>query len=156
MAIVISGNGIEMGGNPISNASQIDSTVINENGESVATAVELASVEVSIPSSEFGGIGTYVIAGAVYPSYETTTSTTASIVLPGATVAGSALRYDTYQTNTAVNTANGLSANQENALAVGPSAASLGLTGTWRLMTPIKRRASVTGYYPVALWLRIA
>lgn len=39
MAIVISGNGIDMGGNPVSNASQIDGTVINENGNSVATEV---------------------------------------------------------------------------------------------------------------------
>ena len=36
MAIVISGTGIDMGNNPVSNASQIDSTVINENGHSVA------------------------------------------------------------------------------------------------------------------------
>lgn len=37
MAIVITGNGIDMGGNPVSNASQIDSTVINENGSNVRT-----------------------------------------------------------------------------------------------------------------------
>lgn len=37
MAIVISGSGIDMGGNPVSNASQVDSVVINENGLSVAT-----------------------------------------------------------------------------------------------------------------------
>lgn len=41
MAIVISGNGIDMGGNPISNASQIDSTVINESGSNVATEVNV-------------------------------------------------------------------------------------------------------------------
>lgn len=41
MAIVISGNGIDMGGNPVSNASQIDSTVINENGSNVATEVNV-------------------------------------------------------------------------------------------------------------------
>ena len=28
MGIVISGNGIDMGGNPVSNASQVDATVI--------------------------------------------------------------------------------------------------------------------------------
>lgn len=39
MAIVMSGSGIDMGGNPVSNASQIDGTVINENGENVATKV---------------------------------------------------------------------------------------------------------------------
>ena len=39
MAIVISGSGIDMGGNPVSNASQIDGVVINENGENVATEV---------------------------------------------------------------------------------------------------------------------
>lgn len=37
MSIVISGNGIDMGGNPVSNASQVDSTVINENGSNVRT-----------------------------------------------------------------------------------------------------------------------
>lgn len=37
MAIVISGNGIDMGGNPVSNASQIDGSVINENGSNVRT-----------------------------------------------------------------------------------------------------------------------
>ena len=42
MAIVISGNGIDMGGNPVSNASQIDSTVINENGSNVISQGELA------------------------------------------------------------------------------------------------------------------
>ena len=52
MAIVISGNGIDMGGNPVSNASQVDSslinasqvdsTVINENGSNVVSQGELA------------------------------------------------------------------------------------------------------------------
>ena len=41
MAIVISGSGIDMGNNPVSNASQIDSTVINENGDNVATTSNL-------------------------------------------------------------------------------------------------------------------
>ena len=39
MAIVISGNGIDMGNNPISNASQIDGVVINE-AEANGTALE--------------------------------------------------------------------------------------------------------------------
>lgn len=52
MAIVINENGIDMGGNPVSNASQvhsslinasqIDSTVINENGSNVISQGELA------------------------------------------------------------------------------------------------------------------
>ena len=42
MAIVISGNGIDMGNNPVSNASQIDGTVINENGSNVISQGELA------------------------------------------------------------------------------------------------------------------
>lgn len=41
MAIVISGSGIDMGGNPVSNASQIDSVVMNENGDNVATTSNL-------------------------------------------------------------------------------------------------------------------
>lgn len=44
MAIVISGNGIDMGNNPVSNASQIDGVVINENNENnenVATTSNL-------------------------------------------------------------------------------------------------------------------
>ena len=40
MAIVINGNVIDIGNNPISNASQIDGVVINENGESAATLIE--------------------------------------------------------------------------------------------------------------------
>lgn len=44
MAIVISGSGIDMGGNPVSNASQIDGTVINENGNSVANQTDLSKV----------------------------------------------------------------------------------------------------------------
>ena len=41
MAIVISGNGIDMGNNPVTNASQIDGVVINENNENVATTSNL-------------------------------------------------------------------------------------------------------------------
>ena len=44
MAIVISGTtGIDMGGNPVSNASQVDSTIINENGKNVATESDIYS-----------------------------------------------------------------------------------------------------------------
>ena len=43
MAVIINGNGINMGGNPVSNASQIDGTIINENGYNVATDVELTN-----------------------------------------------------------------------------------------------------------------
>lgn len=42
MAIVISGNGIDMGNNPVSNASQIDGVVINDNGSNVISQGELA------------------------------------------------------------------------------------------------------------------
>lgn len=43
MGITISGaNGIDMGDKPISNISQIDSTVINENGSNVVSQGELA------------------------------------------------------------------------------------------------------------------
>ena len=48
MAIVISGNGIDMGGNPVSNASQIDGVVINENNESVATLTEANSYDIGV------------------------------------------------------------------------------------------------------------
>lgn len=41
MAIVISGNGIDMGNTSVSNASQIDGVVINENGDNVATTSNL-------------------------------------------------------------------------------------------------------------------
>lgn len=44
MAIVISGNGIDMGGNPVSNASQIDGTIVNENGINVANQTDLSKV----------------------------------------------------------------------------------------------------------------
>ena len=53
MAIVISGNGIDMGGNPVSNASKIDSTVINENGENVATTSNLTGFKNYIINGNF-------------------------------------------------------------------------------------------------------
>lgn len=53
MAIVISGNGIDMGGNPVSNASQIDGTVINENGENVATTSNLTGFKNYIINGNF-------------------------------------------------------------------------------------------------------
>ena len=43
MAIVLSGSGIDMGNSPISNASQIDSVIMNENGDNVATIGNLIS-----------------------------------------------------------------------------------------------------------------
>lgn len=53
MAVVISGNGIDMGSNPISNASQIDSTVINENNENVATTSNLVGFKNYIINGNF-------------------------------------------------------------------------------------------------------
>ena len=44
MAIRISGTtGIDMGGNPVSNASQVDSVVVNENGLGVATETQVGT-----------------------------------------------------------------------------------------------------------------
>ena len=48
MAVIISGNGIDMGNNPVSNASQIDGVVINENGESVATTAFATSQDLGV------------------------------------------------------------------------------------------------------------
>ena len=48
MAIVINGNGIDMGNNPVSNASRIDGVVINENGDNVATLVEAKSYDIGV------------------------------------------------------------------------------------------------------------
>lgn len=63
MAIVISGSGIDMGGNPVSNASQvnsslinasqIDSTVITENGDNVATTINLVGFKNYIINGNF-------------------------------------------------------------------------------------------------------
>ena len=53
MAIVISGNGIDMGNNPVSNASQVDSTVINENGDNVATTSNLVGFKNYIINGNF-------------------------------------------------------------------------------------------------------
>lgn len=61
MAITISGNGIDMGGNPVSNASQIDSTVINENGENVRT--ESDSYSKTEVDSKIVGFKNYIING---------------------------------------------------------------------------------------------
>ena len=53
MAVIISGNGIDMGSNPISNASQVDSTVINENGDNVATTSNLVGFKNYIINGNF-------------------------------------------------------------------------------------------------------
>ena len=53
MAIVIDSNGINMGGNPISNASQVDSTVINENGDNIATTSNLVGLKNYIINGNF-------------------------------------------------------------------------------------------------------
>lgn len=53
MAIVISGNGIDMGNNPVSNASQIDGVVINENNENVATTSNLVGFKNYIINGNF-------------------------------------------------------------------------------------------------------
>ena len=61
MAIVISGNGIDMGNNPVSNASKIDSTVINENGSNVRT--ENDSYSKTEVDSKVVGFKNYIING---------------------------------------------------------------------------------------------
>lgn len=53
MAVVISGNGIDMGNNPVSNASQIDGVVINENNENVATTSNLVGFKNYIINGNF-------------------------------------------------------------------------------------------------------
>lgn len=53
MAIVINGNGIDMGNNPVSNVSQIDSVVINENSENVATTSNLVGFKNYIINGNF-------------------------------------------------------------------------------------------------------
>lgn len=53
MAIRISGNGIDMGNNPVSNASQIDGVVVNENNENVATTSNLVGFKNYIINGNF-------------------------------------------------------------------------------------------------------
>ena len=61
MAIVISGNGIDMGNNPVSNASQIDGTVINESGSNVRT--ENDSYSKTEVDGKIVGFKNYIING---------------------------------------------------------------------------------------------
>ena len=62
MAIVISGTtGIDMGNNPVSNASQIDGTVINENGSNVRT--ENDSYSKTEVDGKIVGFKNYIING---------------------------------------------------------------------------------------------
>ena len=53
MAVIISGNGIDMGNNPVSNASKIDGVVINENNENVATTSSLVGFKNYIINGNF-------------------------------------------------------------------------------------------------------
>ena len=58
MAIVISGTGINMGGNPVSNASQIDSVLMNENGASVATETQVGTANSALVKTALNATGT--------------------------------------------------------------------------------------------------
>ena len=53
MAVIITGNGIDMGNNPVSNASQIDGVVINENNENVTTTNNLVGFKNYIINGNF-------------------------------------------------------------------------------------------------------
>ena len=57
MAIVISSAGIDMGGNPVSNASQIDSVLMNENGASVATETQVGTANSSLVKTALNASG---------------------------------------------------------------------------------------------------
>ena len=57
MAIVISGTGIDMGGNPVSNASQIDSVLMNENGASVATETQVGTANSTLVKTALNATG---------------------------------------------------------------------------------------------------
>ena len=54
MAIVINGTGIDMGGNHVSNASQLDSTVINQNGDNVTTISDLNTAGIALKTIATG------------------------------------------------------------------------------------------------------
>ena len=58
MAIVISGAGINMGGNPVSNASKIDSVLMNENGASVATETQVGTANSALVKTALNATGT--------------------------------------------------------------------------------------------------
>lgn len=67
MAIVISGStGINMGNLPVSNASQVDSTIINENGDNVATTSNLVGMKNYLINGNFDH-WQYKDAGLTYP-----------------------------------------------------------------------------------------
>lgn len=53
MAVIITGNGIDMGNTSVSNASQIDGVVINENNENVATTSNLVGFKNYIINGNF-------------------------------------------------------------------------------------------------------
>ena len=57
MAIVISGTGIDMGGNPVSNASQIDSVLMNENGLGVATETQVGTANSALVKTALNATG---------------------------------------------------------------------------------------------------
>ena len=57
MAIVISGAGINMGGNPVSNASKIDSVLMNENGASVATETQVGTANSALVKTALNATG---------------------------------------------------------------------------------------------------
>lgn len=97
------------------------------------------------PPTGYGEIGTYVIAGS--DSWEASTE-----YLPGGTVAGSSLVRSMAGTTT---TTSPLNAASESSLHIlSNSITSLGLTGSWRLMTRVRTRNNST--LPMGLFVRIA
>ena len=57
MAIVLSGTGIDMGGNPVSNASQVDSVLMNENGLGVATETQVGTANSALVKTALNATG---------------------------------------------------------------------------------------------------
>jgi hypothetical protein len=96
------------------------------------------------PPTGYGDVGTYVIAGS--ESWEPSTE-----YLPGSTVAGSSLVRSAFSGSTYTSS---LNAQDEGNMLITTTRASLGLAGTWRLMTRVRSRTGAT--LPLGLFVRIA
>lgn len=119
--------------------------IVSTNNTQVATTnfVRLAlAAYASVPSTEYGDIGTYVIAAST-----AIPNNTNNVAQPGGIYSGNSLVGNNTNTNFGINAGGG-------SLVPVSQQASLGLTGSWRLMTRIGSDTNAA-YRGVGLFLRI-
>lgn len=148
-AALVSGTNIKtVGGTTLLGSGDVGFPVTSVNGLTGAVTISTGS------STTYGDIGTYVLAASTDYPCTTAASVTTS---PGVTVAGSTLIRDASTANNQTSYISGFNTAGGNSSAIsGYPGTSISASGTWRLMTYLKRSSNATYYAPVGLWVRIS